>query len=408
MTISGFLPSVAWVLLVLSLTQTKLGGLLWVILCLWALALAVRHPSLGHSPTRQAALRCLMAACVTLVSCLLVSLYWKEPCCTPSSELNAGLRLWAGAFAAFLWAQYWPAKPEWHLRINQGLALACIASLVLVMVLERGQLPSHPIPWSAAVAMILVTLLPQAMDASLSASPRKWWLLCSGMGLAAVLLSQSRGTYLVIGWVIYVWVASSPHLHKRVKPIQIAIAITATAVAMGLTAVLPSDPLRIREAWSDWTSSRQAENQNTSLGARFALYTLAMETITDSPWFGVGGKERLRRIHSLGENLPEQEARQLDHARKQGHVHNGYLHSTMDGGIIGLTGFLASIIGLLCAAKAWKNAQPTARLQMLGLAFVHATTSLSNVNLAHNYYAVMLSLCTMLVIIQARSQGPSI
>jgi hypothetical protein len=46
-----------------------------------------------------------------------------------------------------------------------------------------------------------------------------------------------------------------------------------------------------------------------------------------------------------------------------------------------------------------------AQRQMLGLAFVHASTSLSNVNLAHNYYVVMLSVCVMLVVIQASAEG---
>ena len=82
-------------------------------------------------------------------------------------------------------------------------------------------------------------------------------------------------------------------------------------------------------------------------------------------------------------------------------MHNAYLHHAMDGGIVALAGFLASIIGLLYAARAWSASQPIAQRQMLGIAFVHASASLSNVNLAHNYYAVMLSLCTTLVVIQA-------
>lgn len=403
----GLLPSLAWVLLVLSLSQTKLGGLLWVILCLWGFALALRHPPQVPTSARHAALRWLAACSITLASWLLMSIYWKEPCCTPSSELNAGLRLWLGALAALLWAQYWPVKPEWQCRINEGLALACITSLVMAIVLMRGQLPSHPIPWSAAVAMLLVLLFPQALDCAQNTAQRKWWLFCSMLGLAAVLLSQSRGTYLVVGWLIYVWVRSPSHAQGRIKPLQITIAGVMVAAVMGLTSGLPSDPLRIREGWNDWTSARQAENQNTSLGARLALYELAKKTISESPWVGVGSKERLHRIHNLGQNLPEQEASKLAHARTQGHVHNGYLHSAMDGGVIGLIGFLASIIGLVCAARVWQHGQPAARLQMQGLAFVHATTALSNVNLAHNYYAVMLSLCAMLVIIQARAQDPS-
>lgn len=403
MSLTAGLSSLAWVLLVLSPMETKLAGLLWIILCLWALALPLRHPAHVHTPTRQAARRWWMACSITLGTWFLMSLYWKEPCCKPSAELNAGLRLWLGALAAWLWSRHWTPIPAWRNWINQGLALACISSLVIAIVMDREQLPSYPIPWSAAVAMILVLLLPQALDLPQNAPQRKRWLLCCVLALFAVLLSQSRGTYFVMGWVICVWGTSSPHVHARIRPLQLAAAGALVAAAMALTSALPSDPLRLRAGWHDWNTSRHAETQNTSLGARFALYALALETIAESPWVGVGASERLHRIHTLGQHLTEQEAQKLTHAREQGHVHNGYLHSAMDGGIVSLVGFLASIGGLLFAARAWRKHQPVARQQMLGLAFVHASTSLSNVNLAHNYYAVMLSLCAMLVIIQARA-----
>jgi O-antigen ligase len=401
MNLSAVLSLLAWVLLLLSPTQTKLAGLLWVILCLWGYALAFRHPQQYPTPTRQAALRWFAAANITLVSWLSMSFYWNEPCCKPSAEVSAGLRLWLGALAAFLWAKHWRPMPKWQNRINHGLAWACISSLVIAIVMTRGELPSYPIPWSAAVAMMISLLLPQALDATEDAQQRRWWLICCALGLAAVLLSQSRGTYLVIGWMIYLVVTSPHSMHVRVQPIKIAAGCAWVAIAMGLTSAMPSDPLRIREGWNDWNASRHSESQNTSLGALLVLYELAVNTIAASPWVGIGSHERLNRIHTLGQNLPPEEATKLSHAREQGHVHNGYLHHAMDGGIVSLIGFLASIGGLIYAARAWRHSNPMAQRQMLGLAFVHATTSLSNVNLAHNYYVVMLSMCVMLVIIQA-------
>ena len=405
MNLPGLLSLLAWVLLVVSPTQTKLAGLLWVILCLWGFALAFRHPPQNPTPTRQAALRWLAAASIMLASWLSMSLYWRDPCCKPSAEVSAGLRLWLGALAAYFWAKHWQPIPKWQSRINHGLAWACIASLLIAIVMDRGDLPSYPIPWSAAVAMVLTLLLPQALDASQNAPQRQWWFVCCACGLAAVLLSQSRGVYLVIGWLIYLVVTSSHSVHVRVQPIKIAAGCALVAMAMGLTSALPSDPLRIREGWNDWITARHAESQNTSLGARLALYELAVNTIAESPWVGVGSHERLSRIHTLGQNLPPEEASKLSHAREQGHVHNAYLHHAMDGGIVSLIGFLASIGGLIYAAMAWRHNNPVAQRQMMGLAFVHASTSLSNVNLAHNYYVVMLSLCVMLVVIQARAEG---
>jgi hypothetical protein len=41
-------------------------------------------------------------------------------------------------------------------------------------------------------------------------------------------------------------------------------------------------------------------------------------------------------------------------------------------------------------------------LQLQGLAFVHGLTALSNVNHAHNYYVVMLSLSVLLAFVLIR------
>lgn len=407
MSLAGALPMLAWGLLVLSPTQTKLSGLLWLILCLWAFTLAFRFPPAAPTPSRQVALGWLLACSITLGAWFIMSVYWQEPCCKPSAELNSGLRLWLGAMAAYLWVRHWHPIPAWRPLINHGLALACISSLVIALVMDRGELPSHPIPWSAAVAMVLTLLLPQALDARANALQRSWWLLCCACGLAAVLLSQSRGTYLVMGWLVYVLVSSSPRMLGRVSAFKAVAACTLVAIAMGLTSMLPSDPLRIREGWNDLTAAQRDESQNTSLGARLALYELALDTVRESPWVGVGAQERLHRIHTLGQALPPQEASKLAHARELGHVHNAYLHHMMDAGIVGLIGFLASIVGLVLAARVWRPHNPVAHRQLLGVAFTHASTALSNVNLAHNYYALMLSVCVMLVLIQARAQEGS-
>lgn len=397
----------AWLLLALSLTQTKLAGLLWVLLCLWSWVLLLRHRTEPLTPSALAAKRWLVACSITLASWFLMSLYWDEPCCHLSADVGSGLRLCLGALAAYGWARYWSPVAAWTRWINQGLAVACASSLVMAFAVDRGDLPSYPIPWSAAAAMLLTLLLPQALNPQNRVRDRQWWLCCCGLGVAGVLLSQSRGTYLVIGWLIYVWGSSSTTVQRRWRPMQFMAGGILVAAAIGLTATLPSDPLRIREGWHDWTAARTEDNQNTSLGARLALYELALDTIAESPWVGVGVRERLRRIHTLGLDLPPQEASKLEHARSQGHVHNAYLHHAMDGGIVALTGFLASIMGLLYAARAWSASQPIAQRQMLGIAFVHASASLSNVNLAHNYYAVMLSLCTTLVVIQALASSAS-
>jgi hypothetical protein len=89
-----------------------------------------------------------------------------------------------------------------------------------------------------------------------------------------------------------------------------------------------------------------------------------------------------------------------------GHVHNAYLHHLLDGGVLSLLGFLLSVAGLVHAGITVRKQYPVTALQLWGIAFVHATTNLSNVNLAHNYYALMLSVSLFLVFLSAQHQHP--
>jgi hypothetical protein len=46
--------------------------------------------------------------------------------------------------------------------------------------------------------------------------------------------------------------------------------------------------------------------------------------------------------------------------------------------------------------------------QVQGVLFIHATASLTNVNLAHNYYAIMLSLSVALILLGAGARSGSL
>ena len=392
-------------LLVLSPTHTKLAGLLWLLAGLMAAVLAWRHPALPTDRLTLGARQWLLACTGMLALWQGMALYWQEPCCAYSSDINSGLRLWLAALAAYGLVRHWQAPAMGSGRIYDALALACVASLWLVLVNGRFELPSYPIPWSASVAMLLVLLFPAALQAPDGSARRRLWLLACGAGVAAVLLSQSRGAYVILGWMVYVW-ARSAHggfqWRRSFRPLLLGLTLGAGVL---LTGWLPSDPLRMREGWNDLSASWRQDDYNNSLGGRLALYELAAHTVAESPWTGVGARERLHRIHTLGLDRPEPERSHLAHARTQGHVHNAYLHHAMDGGVISLLGFVLSIAGLWLAARTVRAGHAQTALQLQGLAFVHALTSVSNVNHAHNYYAVMLSLGVLLAFVLGRCQS---
>ena len=61
--------------------------------------------------------------------------------------------------------------------------------------------------------------------------------------------------------------------------------------------------------------------------------------------------------------------------------------------------------GLGLLAHRLKPVAPIASLQVWGILFVHASTNLTSVNLAHNYYSLMLAISVAIVLIQARLRG---
>ena len=58
-------------------------------------------------------------------------------------------------------------------------------------------------------------------------------------------------------------------------------------------------------------------------------------------------------------------------------------------------------VGLGAAAWRLRRFDPVASRQMQGVLFMHATAGLTNVNMAHNYYAIMLSLSVTLILVGA-------
>ena len=75
-----------------------------------------------------------------------------------------------------------------------------------------------------------------------------------------------------------------------------------------------------------------------------------------------------------------------------GHLHNNYVEELFDQGLFGLGSFLSFLAGLLYMVMRLRKYQPMAALGMTGILFMHSTSSLTNVNFAHNYYPTMLSI----------------
>ncbi len=384
-------------------THTKIAGAAWLLVCLAGLLLFFRKPAVQGDERAPASKAWLIACAVAAALATITSLIWPGG----PDTLHAEFRLLLAAAATQQLVRHLPGAERWRALTLPAVALACGTALVAAVATgDRMRLPSNPLPWSISVTFFVCLLLPVFFENQGSPSIRRAYGLGLLAALGAILMSQSRGAFVVVAWIAWLVFtksrAAKPGL--RFQNIVLGAAILATLLAS--TARLPSDPLRFREGARETLAALHDGNYNSSVGARVYSWSLGWESFMESPWIGIGGHERLRRIKAAGATLPlAQQGKRFDEVRRLGHVHNQYLHAAMDGGLIGLASTLAVLAGLGAAAWRLRRFDPVASRQMQGVLFMHATAGLTNVNMAHNYYAIMLSLAVTLILVGAGRQS---
>lgn len=394
--------------------STKVAGVAWAGIVVWGAATAIRRWRLprrdalasGTDTTAWPAARAwLIGTGLALTLSSIEAVIWPAP----FDELNAQLRLaMAGAAVAVL-VRSGSSLREWRRQVLVALAASCGVALVLMgtlflanPALARDMLPANALPWTLAVAFSICLLCPVLLETT----GRCLVALRLGSviaGMAAIGLSQSRAAMVVFPWAVLLvgwWLVRSLHITSRLRLWAAGGVLAAVALVIAAW-VHPDDPLRNQQAGAEVAAAVAQGNYNSSLGVRVYLWNLAIDGIRESPWIGIGGAERLRRIKSAGEGLDATRYEGLAHVRSMGHVHNNYLHAALDGGLLGL-GSLLSLLGGLCAA-AWqlRRHDRIAAAQLAGVAFVHGVASLTNVNFAHNYYVVTLATAVSLALLCA-------
>jgi len=396
----------ALLLLAFASLNSKIAGVLWALgFVTGAVLVWRRRPWPPPDVIDRAALLGLMCVTYALVCWLALALMRGELFPPLSAEPNSGVRLVLGALAGLWLVRVAFRKPA---RLDQGIAsvvaLAVLMAAILSLLTPRDRLPSNAIAWASSMGFLACVLIGVAIDRKAVA----WQRRLAGAGCLAALIaiggSQVRGAYPVALWLLGVVVWDAYRNHSR--PLRgIAFGVLGACALVGCLAVSwmhPADPLRMREISTGLERMRTEADFNSSTGSRLYLFHLGWETFAESPWIGVGAQERLRRIHNAGLDDTPQRAQATAMVRELGHVQNAYLHHAMDGGLLALSGFMATLVGLIWAGRVMAAASPSAALQFYGLAFVHATTNLTNVNLAHNYYALMYTISVALVLVQAR------
>ena len=388
--------------------HSKVLGAAWLAFCVYGIYLLFnahrfqQHTDLIAISTTSVWLK-ICAAALTLAA--ISALIWHEEFAT----LNAPLRMLLAAVAAYGVAHHHSLSPRTCRNISDALALACVMALIWIGWLfmhdvQRVSLASNAIAWAVVISFYVCLLLPLALSAQVPAGRRRIWLCCAGCGIVAILLSQSRGAFLIIPWscllIVWFWHKRSTTTDGLGRTLPRLVLII--SIALATLWLAPGDILRIRQAAHEIQQVRSTENYNSSVGARLYLWQMAIEGIRQSPWIGIGGAERLRRIKQAGAGGTDAQIAELEAVRSLGHVHNEYLHAALDGGLLGLTSFLATLLGMAILIRQLARSAPVAAWQLGGVLCMHMSASLTNVNLAHNYYATALALAVLLPLFAAQ------
>ncbi len=403
---SRFTRGLLWVLacgIALSPLSTKIAGAAWLLFSLWGLALWARRAPAAGLPAAGAVRFWLAACAVALVLAGAALWYWSDP----FDQLNPELRLLIAAAALAGVAARGPRLPGVQRGALHAVAVSCLAALLCVAVTiavspnPRDALPANAIVWAVAVDFAVCLLLPAWLDETLPTVVSRAWLAALLLAGGAILLSQSRGALVVLPWALWLVAERWRRRHGHWPWARLAGLVAVVAVAGAALWMAPGDPLRMRQAEQEIAGAEHNGSYSTSMGTRIYLWRMAADGIASSPWIGIGGAERLRRIKHAGEELPEPQRSALWYVRLMGHVHNQYLHSALDGGVLGLAGVLALVVGMAGAAWRLRRIDPVAARQMAGLLFVHVAAGVGNVNFAHNYYVLALAAGVTIVLLGA-------
>jgi O-antigen ligase len=383
--------------------STKVAGAAWFLIVLAGLWAALRLPVVLplKDTLVQSSLLWLFACLLALLFQAVATYYWADPW----GDRHVEIRLLLGAAATFALVRRLHLSPQQKTGLTHALALACWVALAISSKYGRDT-PSNAIPWAAGVSFFVCVLLPLSLQSRGPSWQRGVWGFSVLAGVVAVLLSQSRGSYGLVLWVVLfaggVAVqqlrSGRRNLCKRWGQGVATRLGSAVAAICFLAVVLVNFPrihevplARVQEAWSEIKgmsspSQTQVKASNTSVGVRLYMWRMALNEIGQAPLLGHGSKARIAWIHQLGDSDGFESIKSLDH------LHNDLLTTVFDHGLLGLLSYLSLGIALVWITLRRAPSDAMLHWSVAGILWMHLSSGLTNTNFGHNYYGVMLAL----------------
>ena len=347
-------------------------------------------------------LACLAAAAIRFIP----HAFWHDEW----DRRHADIRLILGALATVAlvkWPPFYRLMGSQKLVLGYSLALACIVG-VCVTALHGRETPVHAIAWAVSLSFLVCLLAPKLLDTSVPSVHRKFWLLGVLLGAMGIVLSQSRGVYGILIWLVLAgYVAASNRTMLKFSNFRARTWVLLGLLFLALIWILGTQPpwitsvsQRISEVWveASLSQSNPGEAANTSVGSRLFLWSKALDAIEAQPWFGYGKENSIAMIKQWGLEINSEQVQKL------GHLHHEFLDAWVSHGLMGILSLLVLATGMgLVVRKLWVP-HPIAAHGVLGILFMHLTAGLSNTNMVHNYYGAMLSLSISLALVLAASE----
>jgi len=395
MAIKNWQWGAALLLLILAPLNSKLAGACWLALCVLGVLSYKYGSAKGDTSEFYAAKVWLLACLSALILIAIPQFYWGDSW----DERHAEFRLLLGAcglLGLVHYASFTHIQLKW---LGYALVLATWSGFGLMIVFGSVLAPTNQIPWGASMSLLVCVVL--ALTLSASSQPLAMRLFyASGVlaGIGAVLLSQARGSYGIVFWVggVFFWHYVINGINWRTLSISVLTSAIAITLLVQIFPQLISVPTqRIQLAVADFSSadSEEVSSLNTSVGTRLYLWKRAVEEAPSHLFLGVGREGRMVAIQRWGVES------NLTIIKSLGHMHNNYVHSLFDFGLFGLASFLSLFAGLVFIINRLRKDRPFVTVGLAGIFFMHATSSLTNVNFAHNYYPTMLSVAVSICLL---------
>ena len=185
------------------------------------------------------------------------------------------------------------------------------------------------------VLLVLVPLAISRMRAEPSVALRSLATALAGLILAGMVLSFSRGAVVALA-VIAVAMVIVGFVRLR------HLLVTALALAVLVTVVVPEYGLRVRSLGAADTATAQDSQADAAIRGRATENLAALATFRDHPFLGAGPGGFFARYS-------QEQANKLDlrYLGKNRRAHNMYLEIAADTGIVGLAAFLAIVVATL-------------------------------------------------------------